>query len=116
MMFRQLTNTEELLILSLETDLKMENSPEAFREYSKELKQSHARVVIDLSRVRFVDSAGIGTLLKISEGVKKQGGELYLFGMNRALQSVFQLSGIHKFFNIIEGEEGEAIFPELRKR
>lgn len=112
-MVEVLANNDASLVLRLTDDLKMENVREFFEIFAEELKESHEDVVLDLSKIRFVDSSGVGILLKCNESLKSQDSRLIVCGLNKALLSVFKLGGLTKILSVHEKEELTDRFPEL---
>jgi anti-sigma B factor antagonist len=58
------------------------------------------RMVLDLSEVRYINSAGLRTLADILTQNKKSGGDLKLVNLHPKVQRVFQIIGFDKFFTI----------------
>lgn len=56
--------------------------------------------LIDLSRVRFVDSTGIGLLIRLQKKARITGGQLILVSLSRAMQSALKLMRLQDFFTI----------------
>lgn len=67
-----------------------------------------ARIVVDLSRVRSVDSAACGALLSAYRGLAEVGGELKLCGATRSVRALFELVRLHRVFEIFNTRD-EAI-------
>ncbi len=112
-MIKILSRSDERVVLQLETDLKMENAPIFWDEINQVLSDSTAVVLLDFTQIRFVDSSGVGVLLRIANGIKQKSGRFLIFGLNRSIATVFKLSGLLKIFEIIEESEARASFPEL---
>lgn len=107
---------EDRLVFQLNVDLKMENAREFYEEFMEKISIKHNDILLDFSSIRFVDSSGIGTLIKCTEKAKTEiEGELYMYGLNRSLLSVFKLSGLLKIFTVIEEAEARERFPEAFK-
>jgi anti-sigma B factor antagonist len=64
--------------------------------------------LIDLSRVDFVDSAGLGSLLSCLKKAKSANGELKLFGLTKSVRSLFELMRMQKIFSIYD-DRGMAV-------
>lgn len=64
--------------------------------------------VFDLSRLSFVDSAGIGALLSCLRRLNALEGDLKLFGLLPQVRGVFELTRMQRIFDIFDTEE-EAI-------
>lgn len=56
------------------------------------------RVVLDLSRVGFFDSAGMGALLSIQKRVAESGGSVVLAGLSRSVSDIFRMVGFDVVF------------------
>lgn len=70
-------------------------------------------LVLDLSRVAFLGSSGVGTLLVLSEQVQEQGGAMRLAALSEAASSVAGLLELKDLFPIDATVE-DAVFA-LRK-
>ena len=55
------------------------------------LQDDHCKVVVDLSRVTYISSAGWGIFIGEIKGIRNQGGDLKLAGMTSEVYEVFQL-------------------------
>src|SRR5579872_3528691 len=62
-------------------------------------------LVLDLRRLRFVDSSGMGAILSCLRQLSAKGGDLKLCGMNRQVRSVFELVRMHRIFDIHPTQE-----------
>jgi anti-sigma B factor antagonist len=77
----------------------------SFREALQPVLEENATVLLDLSRVDFIDSSGLGSLLSCLRTMNAKDGELRLFGMRRPVQAMFELVRMHRLFAIYETEE-----------
>ena len=59
-----------------------------------------ARLVVDLSRVTFIDSSGLAVLIRTMQNVEDYGGILTLAGINKDVRSIFEMSRLDQFFLI----------------
>jgi anti-sigma B factor antagonist len=64
-----------------------------------------ARVVLDLSQVRHVDSAACGALLAAYRGLLDVGGELKLCAVARPVRALFELVRLHRVFEVYNTRE-----------
>jgi stage II sporulation protein AA (anti-sigma F factor antagonist) len=64
------------------------------------------KVILDLERVNFMDSAGIGLIIGRYKQTKMYGGELELRNVSPKLKRIFDMSGIE---NVVLVKEKEAI-------
>jgi anti-sigma B factor antagonist len=69
------------------------------------LLDAHAAVVLDLSRLRFVDSSGLGAFISCLRKLNAKGGDLKLCGMSKQVRAVFELVRMHRVFDILSTKE-----------
>lgn len=71
-------------------------------------------IAIDLSEVKYVDSSGIGTLIKAMNMAKNAGAEFILFDINQAILNIFRLAYLDKFFTILTRKELVERYPQFK--
>lgn len=64
-----------------------------------------ARVVVDLSGLQYVSSAGLRVFLLAAKRAKASGGRLALAGMSDQIREVFDISGFSAIFAIYRTRE-----------
>ncbi|NLC71923.1 MAG: STAS domain-containing protein [Desulfuromonadaceae bacterium] len=60
-------------------------------------------MVIDLKGVRFIDSSGLGALVSGFKNATARNGSLKLCGMQTQVKSMFELTRLHRVFEIFAG-------------
>ena len=65
----------------------------------------NAKLVLDLSRLRFVDSSGLGAFISCLRKLNAKGGDLKLCGMSKQVRGVFELVRMHRVFDILGSRE-----------
>ena len=80
------------------------------KEIESLMAREQKRVILDLSEVRIIDSAGVGQVVKSFTRLKKSGGDLRVAGAAGMLDGVFKLTQVHKaigmYANAQEALEG----------
>ena len=77
------------------------------KKYIEELaKAAGSRIVINLSEVEYMASAGWSVLLSKRQTIKHGGGELLIFGMNESLRRVYDTMKIDKMLPSAADENG----------
>lgn len=79
-----------------------------FRRDIEALIEPNAKVVLDLTKVNFVDSSGCGAILSYLRQLNTVGGDLKLCGISKSVRALFQLVRMHRIFDILNTRE-EAI-------
>ena len=88
-------------------ELDASNAGEFKRDIASVL-ETNAKLVLDLSRLRFVDSSGLGALISCLRKLNAKGGDLKLCGMSKQVRAVFELVRMHRVFDIV-GTREEAV-------
>jgi anti-sigma B factor antagonist len=60
----------------------------------------HPKVVLDLARLRFVDSSGLGAFLSCLRKATEKGGDLKLCGVSKQVRTAFELVRMHRILDI----------------
>ena len=88
-------------------ELDASNAGEFKRDITPVL-DANAKLVLDLSRLRFVDSSGLGAFISCLRKLNAKGGDLKLCGMSKQVRAVFELVRMHRVFDIV-GTQEEAV-------
>ncbi len=70
-----------------------------FKSVIAPILEAERELVLDLSRLRFVDSSGLGALLSCLRLLSAKGGDLKLCGMTKQVRAVFELVRMHRIFD-----------------
>jgi anti-sigma B factor antagonist len=92
-----------LIILSGEVDV---YSAPKLRETIKDIvEQGKNNVVVDLEKVDFLDSTGLGVLVGGLKRVRQQDGELGLICNQEKILRIFRITGLTKVFPIYQSRQ-----------
>src|ERR1041385_5303870 len=73
----------------------------ALRDHMTELlEEGHRAFVLNLAKVSYVDSFGLGQLITIWTSVRNRGGQIILLGPTDHLQTLFRIKKLNSFFPI----------------
>ncbi len=79
------------------------------REVVRELAdKGNRKIVLNLSEVNYVDSSGVGELVKTHTTMRNQGGKLRLVNLNKRVNDLLQMTRLASVFEI-ELDEASAI-------
>ncbi|MBN1795350.1 MAG: STAS domain-containing protein [Sedimentisphaerales bacterium] len=77
-------------------------------------QSSIKKIVLDFSRVKFMSSAVLGLLIKISRRVYEQDGNLALCGISPKIYEIFKITRLTKIFDIYK--DVDSAIEELTER
>ena len=93
-------------IVDVVGDITLYNSPEVRKVLLGLLREKRVpRVVVNMKSVKYIDSAGVASLvegLKVSRDLKSR---FVLYGLSPAAREVLELTRLNKVFEIHESEE-----------
>jgi len=102
---------DKTTIFDISGDIDLATSPELRKALLRELRElKMPRVVLNLKSVRYIDSSGVASLVEALKASRDVGSRLVLFGLNRTVREVLQLSKLVKIFEIYE-DEAQSVAP-----
>jgi anti-sigma B factor antagonist len=93
------------VLLAVEGQVDMHTSPEVRARLREALERKASPIIVDLTKVGFIDSSGLATLIEALQAVGKFGGKLRLCGLAPAVKNLFKLSNLISIFDIRETRE-----------
>ena len=95
----------EVVIISLEGEVDI-SATELIREkFKKLLEEKKEAILVDMTKVSYIDSSGLGLLVEARQEMEKYSGEIKLFGLSSDVQKVFELTRLNNFFSIFSTEK-----------
>ena len=96
---------DKTTIFDLSGDFDFVNSPVVRQSVLREIQEGRsARVVVNLSRVRYIDSSGVASLVEGLKASRDLGSRFILIGLTTSARQVLELTRVLKFFEVYEGE------------
>ncbi len=88
-------------IVALEGDVDLQSSPEA-RQIFLECVAGNLPVLVDLSKVGYIDSSGVASLVESLQASRKAGRNFALASVSAAALKVLKLARLDKVFTIFD--------------
>ncbi len=98
-MKHELREEGEGIVITFEGDVDLQSSPQA-RKVLLDAVGRGRPVVVDLSRVGYIDSSGIASLVEALQRSRQKGGRFMLASVSDAALRVLQLARLDKVFTI----------------
>ena len=97
---------DKTTILDITGDIDLANSPEIRKAVLREVREHRTpRVVMNLSKVRYIDSSGVASLVEGLKASRDLGLRFILFGLSPSAREVLQLSRLLKIFEVYDNED-----------
>jgi anti-sigma B factor antagonist len=97
-----------LTVCHVEGEIDINSSPGIKKAFDKLIAQKTPKIIINLSKVTYVDSSGLATLVEILKNMKSYGGRMRLTNLSSKIKSLFEITKLERLFEIMADEE-EAI-------
>ncbi len=85
-------------------ELDASNAPE-FKHDITPVVEANTKLVLDMKRLRFVDSSGLGAILSCLRLLSAKGGDMKLCCMSKQVRAAFELVRMHRIFDIYPTRE-----------
>lgn len=93
---------DQILFISLEGDLIGEtNGLELMDLVNDKINESIIHSAIDLSKVRYMNSSGIGVLITLLTKFRNKGGEVVLINPSDQIKKLLIITKLNAIFNIV---------------
>jgi anti-sigma B factor antagonist len=103
------------VVLDLQGKLTGGPDAEQFRSLFKDLIQDGKKnIIVNLKKVEWINSTGLGILISGYTSVRKAGGDLVLCNVGDRIDSILYVTKLNLLFQAFEDEEDAA--EHLRKR
>ncbi|XDD42838.1 STAS domain-containing protein [Leptospira sp. WS60.C2] len=99
---------EKVLVVSFLGQITNTNAYEINRSISSVFKDGIYNIILDLSKLEYINSIGVATLIGIIRTVEAENGKLRIGGLNHFLENVIQLMDLPKKIHIHHSKQ-EAI-------
>lgn len=96
---------EGVAVLALEGRIVLGEESNALRENVKKLLAENKKdIVLNMSNVTYIDSAGLGTLVASHHSARSQGTALKLSNLGSKFQEVLQVTRLLTVFDVFDSE------------
>ncbi|CAN5632907.1 STAS domain-containing protein [soil metagenome] len=98
-------STERPNVLPLEGEIDLHVSPTIAASLRTMVEQKPKHLVVDLSRVNYIDSSGLAVLIEAMQNVTAYGGKFALAGLQDAVRPIFEIARLDQVFRIFDNVE-----------
>jgi anti-sigma B factor antagonist len=95
----------DVTILDLKGKITLGEGDEALRERINQLiGQNRKRILLNLAEVPYIDSAGLGEVVRTYTTVSRQGGQLKLVNLTKRITDLLSITKLLTVFEAFESE------------
>lgn len=94
-----------LIVCRIEGEIDINSSPDIKKAFDKLISKKTPRIVINLSKVNYVDSSGLATLVEILKNMRTYGGKMRITNLSPKVRGLFEITKLDRLFEILPEEE-----------
>ena len=87
-------------VLELEGEIDLHVSPEVAASLRKIIEKKPKQLVVDLTKVTYMDSSGVAVLIQAMQDVQGYGGKFALAKVQPSVQHIFEIARLDQVFQI----------------
>ena len=95
------TTSDDITIVKLAGDIDGKTVPETWRKLLL-LVRADCKIVLDMSQVSYMSSAGLRMLLSLHRQVAGSGGKTALVGLSADIRDTMSATGFLRYFVVVE--------------
>jgi anti-sigma B factor antagonist len=92
--------TERPNVLPLEGEIDLHVSPRIAQSLAAMVEEKPQQLVVDLSKVTYIDSSGLAVLIEGMQNVEGYGGNFALAGLQENVRPIFEIARLDQVFRI----------------
>lgn len=94
--------TERPNVLPLEGEIDLHVSPRIATALGAMVEEKPKKLVVDLSKVSYIDSSGLAVLIEAMQNVEGYGGHFALAGLQENVRPIFEIARLDQVFHIYD--------------
>ena len=87
-------------VLPLEGEIDLHVSPNVTASLRMMIEKKPKQLVVDLSRVSYIDSSGLAALIEGMQNVQEYGGTFALASLQEPVRTIFEIARLNQVFRI----------------
>ena len=98
-------NTGDVVLLDLEGKITLCEGDELLKDKVNSLvNQGHKKIILNLADVPYIDSAGLGEVVRTYTTVSRQGGSLKLLNLTKRITDLLSITKLLTVFETFDSE------------
>jgi anti-anti-sigma factor len=97
-------DVNDVKVVQIEGELDTGSSPNAQNQLDQLRGRGVKKILLDLTNLDFISSAGLRVLLATAQELKEDGGDLRVCSLNREVKEVFDISGFSTLLMVFDNE------------
>ncbi|MEO6866971.1 MAG: STAS domain-containing protein [Gaiellales bacterium] len=96
---------EGIAVIDLKGEVDLYTAPEFKQHLLGQIESGILRIIVDFTDTTFIDSTTLGVLVGGVKRLRPEGGQLLLVCSDRNIIKIFEITGLHRVFEIHDTRE-----------
>ena len=96
---------DNMIVMTVQYEALDAKSSKDFRDEFQQASEHGKQILVDLSNVEFVDSAGLGAMVASLKRLRANGGDMRICGVHKPVRALFELVRMHRLVEIYNDRE-----------
>lgn len=106
--------TDQIIWIDLKGQVNLANSEQIKKVFEDFIAQNYYHFVVNLEKVEYVDSTGLGFLVRILDKLMAKNGSIEFVSANAEIRKIFNITSLDKLFNFHRSEADYMKALEMR--
>lgn len=100
----EIRHENSITIVAIKGSVDALTAAELTKTINQQIEDNHANLVIDLTGLEFMSSAGLRSLLGAVKETRSHGGDLRIVSTNPGIDKVLKMSGFHNIAKVFTSQ------------
>jgi anti-sigma B factor antagonist len=91
---------QQVTVISVEGEVDASTSTDLGDSLDQLLADGHKKLVVDLQNVKFIDSSGLGALVRVYKHARSEASDICLASLQPPVKRVFELTRLDRVFDL----------------
>ncbi len=93
-----------LAVFQLSGHLDAQTVRELEAKFEGQVKAGRVRWIVDLEKLEYISSAGLGSFVGVLSELRAQGGDIFFVGLTPKMEKIFKVLGFTRIFRVYATE------------
>jgi len=99
------TKKDEATVIEAECTTLTAANTKAFKANLEKEVENATNILLDLNKITFIDSSGLGVFLSCLKTLNKKGGDLKICNITKSVRVLFELVRLHQIIEVFNSQE-----------
>ncbi|MHA6253006.1 STAS domain-containing protein [Oceanobacillus sp. CAU 1775] len=92
--------TDNQTVLTVSGEIDAYTAPKLKQAFQPMLEEENQEIIVDLEKVSYMDSTGLGVFIGVLKSAKEKGSSLELINIQERVYRLFHITGLEEIMNL----------------